>query len=479
MDLDVIEEGRRFDFLWDVFGPFEDLLLLNKRLLQVLLDRQLACDYVFPQVGDIFLDVVNDFSLYEYYGENNEISAHELRQELRRNQRLRAFFDHVTRTYHRPDLQSYLTNIIKRLSDYKLVLADVLKRSAPDSPDIQLIPRAMDAIGEVGQRMNSAAKKTQIKRKMAYLLRRIAPGPKVSMLHLEDPGRDLIYETRMSVRGRNQDHPITLFLFDHFLVMAKTNEDLIKDDDEPEETAMTATNYAYQIYKEPIPLDLLTCTKGASQESIHRQGSMAIGPHAGTSASLSSSPGSSGAGAAAAASRVAFTVTIPDPRPASLGSVMAGAVVGAGTQGGVHHFVAANEAARDQWLKKITAQQRTRAAAFPLVARRIVPAAALPGSNPLYDALAANAAAESSPANMQAHAAAAAAAGAGASDDPARPVSAAVVGDRLVLAQTRAVLLGPAGSASNPSSFLSLALVLQDIAQIDTIPDLDLFLVLA
>ncbi|KAI9355935.1 CNH domain-containing protein [Zopfochytrium polystomum] len=462
MDQDIIEESRRFDFRWDVFGPFEDLLLLNRRLLQILQDRQLASNYVFRQIGDIFLEVGKDLSLYEYYGENNEISVAELKQEIKRNPKLGAFQDWVRQTYKVQELKDYLTNVIKRLSDYKLNLESVLKQTPENHPDVFLIPKALEVIGDVGQRMNSAAKKTQIKRKMTYLRNRIAPNPMVDLLRLDDSHRDLIYETRMTVR-RNQDHNITLFLFDHYLVMAKTNQDLVAEEDEPQENAMKATGYPFQIYKEPLPLDLITVAKSSGLpggDSIIRQASLMIGNH-------------HQAGPATNPAKLAFTVTIPDMQH-STGPI-------------AYNFIAMNEAARDQWVKKITDQKRARIASFPLIVSDLLEPTALPGGSLVVAATAGGVGhmPNSSPysSGNGAHSSSPGGVGGllvtGAVEDLNRVVSAAIVADRLLLATPRGILLGSKNSASMQTSFLSNALSLSDITQIDVMADLDLLIVLA
>lgn len=444
MNEDIIEETRRFEFRWSIFGPFEDLLQINTRLQFFLTDRQINSNYVFYQVGDIFLEAVQEFTLYEYYGENNEISMANLKAESKKNPKLAAYIKHISSTYRVPDLQSYMTSIIKRLSDYKLVLNDVLKRTPYEHPDQHFIPEVLEELGAVGIKMNSAAKRTQIKRKLHYLQSRLHPDPRVEILHLSHPDREIFYEGRVTLKYFGLEHSITLLLFDHYIVMAKTNDDIAIDDDSIYfEKDMKKTDYPYQIYQNPLHLDLLTPSKSPSFHSFNDLArkqtvkSFLNGPARSKSISVAAG-GLVGVGVGFGHGSISSGGTSENPRNAVLFDIKtveprSGSII-------TYEFEASTEAARDQWVKKITEQKNKRQIAWPIIFEDL---AVRPFSG--HDG---------------------------------RIIGGSVTGERLVVAHENAVVIGSSKMARNKNMYFSQVIAAPNIRQIDVMEELDLFFVL-
>ncbi|KAJ3329166.1 RHO1 GDP-GTP exchange protein 2 [Blyttiomyces sp. JEL0837] len=413
---DILDANRQSEFIWDIFGPFDDLLQVNRNLLQVMLDRQTGSDYVIESIGDLFTDFIQDFGIYEYYGENVTVSVRLLNEETKKNPRLKAFFDQTLRSGSKvKELKDYLTSLIKRFTDYGLNLKDVLKNTAPDNPDAKVVESVMASLGEIGKRMNESADRIGRKLRMQYIQRRMAPQDKVATLNLLLPEREEVFSQSLIVK-RQQDQHIHLFMFDHCLVMAKTKDNQTKDDDDGDSSAPSNKNsYFYLIYKEPMPLDLIQVSatnplEGASV-SRHTTITTAFNPNA-------------GANTATDIAKKSFFVE--DRRP--------------GGQSVVYHFVTQNPISAESWVKKIKERQRLRLTKAPLTLLSLVDV------------------------NLP--------------TEPKVVASAMFNGDMLLLATSKGLLLGGKGSAFRRSGGFSTVLSLPEISHLEVMEDLDLALVL-
>ncbi|KAK3828749.1 MAG: RhoGEF Rgf2 [Benniella sp.] len=244
-NLDLLPESRREAFIDRVFYNIKDVYNVNSKLAEALLKRQQTYT-VIPEIGDIFMDHVVNFSPFVLYGANQIEAKYEFEQEKNSNS---SFSKFVEETERRPEsrkleLNGYLTKPTTRLGRYPLLLEAILKYTPDDNPDKQAIPQVISTIKDFLQKVNLESGKCE----NAFNLRQIHKslqwkGEPVE-LNLLAKDRQLIMKGPLKKKGTSSEHSdLYVFVFDHVLLLTKEKK--------------TKGGEGYKVHKRPIPLELL------------------------------------------------------------------------------------------------------------------------------------------------------------------------------------------------------------------------------
>ena len=161
-ELSPIPEHRREKFIRTVFSNCQEVHSVNSRLASALTRRQQQSPVV-RNIGDIFLEYVQQFTPFIKYGANQLFGKFEFEREKTSNQSFQRFVDETERLKEsrKLELNGYLTKPTTRLARYPLLLENVLKRTAEDSPDKQDIPKAIAMIRDVLAQVNEESGKAE------------------------------------------------------------------------------------------------------------------------------------------------------------------------------------------------------------------------------------------------------------------------------------------------------------------------------
>ncbi|KAI8987222.1 CNH domain-containing protein [Pilobolus umbonatus] len=237
------------EFVKEVFSNIAEVENVNSNLSAALDERQ-NDDYIVSMIGDIMLQHVCHFMPFVTYGSHQVIGKFTFELEKKRNI---TFAQFVEATERRPEsrrleLNGYLTKPVTRLGRYNLFLNEILKRTADDNPDKEIIPQVIEIITQYLVQVNSEAGKCENQFNLEQIESRLtfkSPLDYVD-LQLKVPGRQLLMKGRMKRKGNTSSEAsdLQVFLFDHYLVFSK-----IKYHDHLE---------TYIVHRKPIPLELLT-----------------------------------------------------------------------------------------------------------------------------------------------------------------------------------------------------------------------------
>ncbi|KAL1860088.1 RHO1 GDP-GTP exchange protein 2 [Paecilomyces lecythidis] len=246
--LSPIPEHRREKFIRTVFGNCLEVLKVNSGLCESLNSRQKE-SHVVKTIGDIFLQHVPRFDPFIKYGANQLYGKYEFEKEKASNPAFARFVEETERLKEsrKLELNGYLTKPTTRLARYPLLLENVLKYTADDSPDKQDIPKAIGIIKDFLSKVNSESGKAENHFNLVQLnsALKFAPGDYVD-LKLTEENRQLL--TKMAFKKSPTDSSeVTAYLFDHAVLLVR-----IKVVNKREE---------YRVYKKPIPLELLVITQ--------------------------------------------------------------------------------------------------------------------------------------------------------------------------------------------------------------------------
>ncbi|KAG0326928.1 RHO1 GDP-GTP exchange protein 2 [Dissophora globulifera] len=245
-NLELLPESRREAFIDRVFYNIRDVYAVNSKLGESLLKRQ-ATYAVIPEIGDIFLEHVVNFSPFVLYGANQIEAKYEFEHEKNTNNTFSKF---VEETERRPEsrkleLNGYLTKPTTRLGRYPLLLEAVLKYTPDDNPDKKAIPQVISIIKDFLQKVNLESGKCE----NAFNLRQINKGlqwkGEPMELNLLAKDRQLIMKGPLKKKGTSSEHAdLYVFVFDHVLLLTKEKKG--------------KGGEGYKVHKRPIPLELLT-----------------------------------------------------------------------------------------------------------------------------------------------------------------------------------------------------------------------------
>ncbi|KAJ3188497.1 RHO1 GDP-GTP exchange protein 2 [Irineochytrium annulatum] len=131
---------------------------------------------------------------------------------------------------------------LSRLASYGLLLGAVLKKTE-DAHEQDRLKLALAMLDGVLQAVDSEVGR----RRLLRLERRLGPAEVARTLNLNASGRDLLYSGDLEMAGKSGLAKVTVFIFDHFVVMTKKIVD----------AKGAGRGTRYDIVKKPIPLDLL------------------------------------------------------------------------------------------------------------------------------------------------------------------------------------------------------------------------------
>ncbi|KAF9435822.1 RHO1 GDP-GTP exchange protein 2 [Entomortierella beljakovae] len=266
-NLDLLPESRRESFIDKVFYNIKDVYSVNSKLGEALLKRQQAYSVV-TEVGDIFLEHVNNFSPFVLYGANQIEAKYEFEHEKSVNSTFSKF---VEETERRPEsrkleLNGYLTKPTTRLGRYPLLLEAVLKYTPEDSPDKKAIPEVVSIIKDFLQKVNLESGKCE----NAFNLRQINKGlqwkGEPMELNLLAKDRQLIMKGPLKKKGSSSEQAdIYVFVFDHVLLLTKEKKG--------------KGGEGYKVHKRPIPLELLILSTMEEPISKNTRRTSSLIPH--------------------------------------------------------------------------------------------------------------------------------------------------------------------------------------------------------
>ena len=253
-----IPEHRREKFVRTVFSNCQEVYMINSRMAESLTRRQQKGPVV-GLIGDIFLEYVPHFSPFIKYGANQLFGKYEFEHEKRTNAQFSRFVDEVERMKEsrKLELNGYLTKPTTRLARYPLLLENIAKYTADDSPDKKDIPVAIKMIKDTLSKVNVESGKAENHFNLMQLNRdlKFRPGEFVD-LKLTDENRQLVFKGNLKKTPTETTGDITCYLFDHAVLLVR-----VKTVNKREEQ---------KVYKKPIPLELLVI--GQMDEVIPKLG---------------------------------------------------------------------------------------------------------------------------------------------------------------------------------------------------------------
>ncbi|ELU37817.1 Rho guanyl nucleotide exchange factor (Rom2), putative [Rhizoctonia solani AG-1 IA] len=230
-DQDIVPADRRIEFIQQVFGKFEEMLDVNRRLCTVITTRQkFNRDTEF--IGDAFLEMVPHFqSLVQ--GNNHRIwGGYELEPEEPTNPAFAAFSRTVEQSppSRDPKLATYLAKSVVHLTHLLQWLEIILENTPQGSRDQAIIPEVINMIRKFLNEGDTDGECTALRLDHVLMLR---PDEKVILISFQDfkirdefEQRQLVYKGRLKYRGGvikgNVD--LQVFLLDHVLLIVKSKK---------------------------------------------------------------------------------------------------------------------------------------------------------------------------------------------------------------------------------------------------------------
>ncbi|ORX91433.1 CNH-domain-containing protein [Basidiobolus meristosporus CBS 931.73] len=243
----VIEETRRESFGREVFFNVMEVYSVGSKLSDDLIKRQNE-RAVVERIGDVFLKHVGNFKPFVSYGAHQIYSKHCLELESKRNHRLAKFLEERERLpeSRKLPIYSFLGRPTTRLGRYPLLLEAVIKHTPDGHPDKRDLPIVIEAIKELLSQVNTETGRADNKLRLTKLNDALfSKNGDIKELRLLDENRQLIRDGPIKKRSGVEQVELTMFLFDHALLLTKKKK--TKDSD----------FYEYKVHKKPIPLELL------------------------------------------------------------------------------------------------------------------------------------------------------------------------------------------------------------------------------
>jgi len=253
MDPPIVPRERLTQFIHDVFHNFGELHMHHRKMLNTFHEIQRE---EHPQIRSItaavYDAVLNFREAYMEYIPNYPIAAYRIDDEMMTNPQFQAFVESCTRLpeARKLDMKAFINRPIPRLLRYELLLKGILDETPENHEDRETIPQVLEVIKALGKETEpgvvSAKQKVEVWRYNSALV--FKPGEAIDM-DLLNENRSLIHTGKLLRQpdgGFEWSGWTELFvlLFDNYLVMTKAKE---------KENGMK-----YQVYRRPIPLDLLT-----------------------------------------------------------------------------------------------------------------------------------------------------------------------------------------------------------------------------
>jgi RHO1 GDP-GTP exchange protein 1/2 len=222
---DIFPIEKREEYIKEIFSNMQELYNINSKFLKKLQSRQKEA-YVVEKIGDIFANVTNELYPYIEYGAQQIYGKVLLDEERSTNVEFAKFLKETERMpeFRKLPIDSYLAAPTTRMGRYPLLLETVLKQSASEHPDRELIPQALTDMRSILSNINSEAGKA----KNIVLLKRlhkliIGNEEDTRILKLQQEGRQVIREGNVVLK-KSSDGDVYVFLFDHILLLTKKKD---------------------------------------------------------------------------------------------------------------------------------------------------------------------------------------------------------------------------------------------------------------
>ncbi|OUM68300.1 hypothetical protein PIROE2DRAFT_65929 [Piromyces sp. E2] len=253
----IIEEEKRESFIGKAFINIPQLYLINHRFYQLLCARQKQ-EPVVSRVGDIFLACINDFEHYIEYGFKQIFGKYIVETENLKNPTFKDFLKQCERhpKCRKLPIQSFLARPTTRIGRYPLLIEAILKRTPETNPDYKDLKEVIVLLKNILQQINEKAGKAQNNLKLSLLnYQLVFNSGEWYDLKLTAPERKLIREGTFNIKIQGYETELTVFLFDHLLVLAKRKK-----------------NGLYKVFRTPIPLETLII----NDKSLHQRRASSI-----------------------------------------------------------------------------------------------------------------------------------------------------------------------------------------------------------
>ena len=285
-DLSPIPEHRREKFIRTVFSNCQEVHSVNSRMASALTRRQQQ-NPVVRNIGDVFLEFVQQFSPFIKYGSNQLFGKFEFEKEKSSNNAFQKFVDETERLKEsrKLELNGYLTKPTTRLARYPLLLENVLKNTADGNPDKEDIPKAITQIREILNRVNEESGKAENHFNLMNLNAQLKWPPQIQTMDLKltEEARQLIFKSNLKKSPTAEAADITAYLFDHAVLLVR-----VKTVNKREEM---------KVYRKPIPLELLQIKEMDAilpKLGITKRPSSSMIPGVGRTATATKAPGEQG-----------------------------------------------------------------------------------------------------------------------------------------------------------------------------------------
>lgn len=252
----LITPQRLPSFIRDVFGKADAVKKANEdHLLPQLKYRQKEQGPWVAGFSDIFREWIRKAKpAYIAYASAFPNANFRIRKEAEKNMLFRSFLDKARSNPLSGKLgwDTYLKVPITKLQQYGLLLDTVLRKSTVDNEERRNLQTAINEIREVtlecDAQVDLMSRKVNLKDLQNKL--KLRPGMERVELNLDHLGRELLFKGDLQRVGANrftwlETHAL---LFDHYLVLAKTDHD---------RDANGVKTEKYDVSRLPIPMDLL------------------------------------------------------------------------------------------------------------------------------------------------------------------------------------------------------------------------------
>ncbi|EKM81602.1 hypothetical protein AGABI1DRAFT_54457, partial [Agaricus bisporus var. burnettii JB137-S8] len=249
----IIPGNRLEQFINDVFHNYWDIFSHHRRLMEKLHEIQREHHPCVQSITAAMFDAALNFrDAYLEYIPHYPIGAYRIDDEMANNPAFKAFIDQQTRhpDAHRLDMKNFINRPIPRLLRYELLLKDIMHNSAEGHEDHADIPNVIDAIKSLGKETEPGVQDAKTKVELwRYNANLVFKHGETFDMDLLDEKRQLVHSGKLlrqpdSGLEWNGWSELFVLLFDNYLVLTKQRE---KDG-----------VMKYNVYKRPIPLDLVT-----------------------------------------------------------------------------------------------------------------------------------------------------------------------------------------------------------------------------
>ena len=248
-----MEAETRNDFVKTLFGNLSEIIQINTRLLASL-NRRKAEHIMVQEVGDIFLNWVENLQPYIRYCVNQVGARYLYDQECKHNAR---FLQFCERNLSRPEsrklpLPSFMNRPMMRLGRYPILLEALLQRTLQEHADHDALQDAVSIIRQALKRINVETGKADnaVRIRMIHdhiIFKSDTTNAMRAELKLLDPQRQLLRSGVLRRRQGSEWMELDVFLFDHLLLLCKRRK-------------VDTTTY-YRVFKNVIPLYLLSVSE--------------------------------------------------------------------------------------------------------------------------------------------------------------------------------------------------------------------------